>query len=86
MAAATTAAFAGGNTVDQSRDVYINHTILGNWSADATSVSNDKPNVDKSLAIFGKTVTGKNERVEGTTGKVSKTNVVSSVFPQLTQN
>ena len=86
MVVTTTVAFAGENSVDASRDVFVNHTILGNWVADASSVSNDKPDADKSLAVFGRTVLGKTERVENASGKVSNTDVAASVFTHSYQN
>lgn len=75
-------AFAEGNNLDQSRNVFVDGTILGNWKPAATSVSNDKPDVDKSLDLFSNTVLGKTPRITSavTVGKPAKTESASDLF------
>ena len=43
---------AADNIVDKSRDAFINKTLLANWKPAVTSVSTDKPSVEKSLSSF----------------------------------
>ena len=81
LAATGTAALAEGYSADKSRDVFINRALLGEWKPAASSVSNETPNVDKSLALFEKTVHGKSERVtEATHYKPIGTEVATQLF------
>lgn len=63
ITAVSNIAFADGNNLDQSRNVFVEGTILGNWKPAATSVSNETPDVDKSLELFSSTVLGKTPRI-----------------------
>lgn len=62
-AAVSNLAFADGNSVDQSRNVFIDGTILGNWKPAVMSISNETPDVDKSLGVFASMVVGKTPRI-----------------------
>ena len=75
-------AFADGNNLDQSRNTFVEGTILGNWKPAATSVSNETPDVDKSLALFSSTVLGKTPRITPAVSdsKPVKTETASDLF------
>lgn len=74
-------AFADGNNPDQSRNTFVEGTILGNWKPAATSVSNETPDVDKSLGAFASTVLGKTPRVTpAIDSKPVKTETASDLF------
>lgn len=61
LTAISSLAFADGNT--DSAHVFIERTLQGNWKPSETSVSNEKPDVSKSLDLFANTVLGKTPRV-----------------------
>lgn len=80
ITATSTAAFAEGTSVDQSRDVFVGGTILGQWKPAASAVSNQKPSVDDSLAAFSATVLGKTPRVTDATYSKPGTELASQLF------
>jgi len=61
LAAASSVTFADGN-IDAAH-VFIERTLQGNWKPSETAVSNEKPDVSKSLDLFANTVLGKTPRV-----------------------
>lgn len=61
LTAISSLAFADGNT--DSAHVFIERTLQGNWKPSETSVSNEKPDVSKSLDLFANTILGKTPRV-----------------------
>jgi hypothetical protein len=61
LTAVSSVAFADGNS--QSRNVFIEGTIQGNWKPAVTSVSNETPDVGKSLDLFANSVLGKTPRI-----------------------
>jgi hypothetical protein len=75
-------AFAEGNNVDQSKNVFIERTILGNWKPDVTAISNETPDVAKSLDLFADTVLGKTPRITPavTVGKPARSETASDTF------
>lgn len=75
-------AFAEGNNADQSKNVFIERTILGKWKPDVTAVSNEKPDVAKSLDLFADTVLGKTPRVTPAVkvGKPARSETASDGF------
>jgi hypothetical protein len=75
-------ALADGNNPDHSRNTFVEGTILGNWKPAATSVSNETPNVDKSLGAFASTVLGKTPRITpvASDSKPAKTETASDLF------
>lgn len=82
ITAGSNIALADGNNLDQSRNVFVERTILGNWKPAATSVSNETPDVDKSLDLFSNTVLGKTPRITPavSVGKPGKTETASDLF------
>lgn len=82
ITAVSNIAFADGNNLDQSRNVFVEGTILGNWKPAATSVSNETPDVDKSLELFSSTVLGKTPRITPVVAdsKPAKTETASELF------
>lgn len=81
ITAASTFASAEDINADHSRDVFVDGTIRGNWKPAASSVSNDTPSVDKSLAVFGGMVLGKTPRVTPESdGKLAKNESASQLF------
>ena len=70
-----------------SSDVFVKGTLQGQWKPAASSVSNDKPSVDISLAVYGAMITGKSVRVtEATRDKPIGTEVASQLFTHQFQN
>jgi hypothetical protein len=63
-------AVADGN--GQSRNVFIEGTIQGNWKPAVTSVSNETPDVSKSLDLFANSVLGKTPRITPAVTEESK--------------
>ena len=58
LAATSSVTFA-----DDAAHVFIERTLQGNWKPSETAVSNEKPDVSKSLDLFANTVLGKTPRV-----------------------
>lgn len=78
---ASNVALAEDKSVDQSRDVFVARTILGNWKPAVTAVSNEKPSVDSSLGVFSSMVLGKTPRVtEATFSKPIGQEIASQLF------
>lgn len=75
-------AYAEGNSSDTSKNVFIERTILGNWKPEVTSVSNETPDVAKSLDLFANTVLGKTPRITPavTVGKPARSETASDAF------
>lgn len=75
-------AYAEGNNSDTSKNVFIERTILGNWKPEVTSVSNETPDVAKSLDLFANTVLGKTPRITPavTVGKPARNETASDIF------
>ena len=74
-------ALADGNTPDQARNTFVEGTLLGHWKPAATSVSNQTPDVDKSLELFSSTVLGKTPRITpAIDSKPVKTETASGLF------
>jgi hypothetical protein len=61
LTAVSSVAFADGNS--QSGNVFIEGTIQGNWKPAVTSVSNETPDVGKSLDLFLNSALGKTPRI-----------------------
>jgi hypothetical protein len=82
ITAASGIALADGNNLDQSRNTFVYGTIQGNWKPSATSVSNETPDVDKSLGAFASTVLGKTPRITPAVSdsKPVKTETASDLF------
>lgn len=82
LTAGSNIALAEGNNLDPSRNVFVEGTILGNWKPAATSVSNETPDVDKSLDLFSNTVLGKTPRITPAVSesKPAKTETASDLF------
>jgi len=82
ISAVSNIALAEGNNLDQSRNVFVEGTILGNWKPHSTSVSNVTPDVDKSLALFSDSVLGKTPRITPAVlnSKPAKTEAASDLF------
>ncbi|OAJ69447.1 hypothetical protein A7976_04270 [Methylobacillus sp. MM3] len=82
ITAASGIALADGNNLDQSRNTFVYGTIQGNWKPAATSVSNETPDVDKSLGAFASTVLGKTPRITPAVSdsKPVKTETASDLF------
>lgn len=70
LTAVSSVAFADGN--DQSRNVFIEGTIQGNWKPAVTSVSNETPDVGKSLDLFLNSALGKTPRITPAVTEESK--------------
>ncbi|MCB5185317.1 hypothetical protein LG201_08880 [Methylobacillus gramineus] len=74
-------ALADSANVDQSKNVFIERTVLGHWEPEATAKSNDKPDVDKSLDLFYDAVLDRNARVTpATRDDVTKTPPASDIL------
>ena len=70
LTAVSSVAFADGNS--QSGNVFIEGTIQGNWKPAVTSVSNETPDVGKSLDLFANSVLGKTPRITPAVTEESK--------------
>ena len=70
ITAVSSVALADGNSL--SRNVFIEGTLQGNWKPAATSVSNETPDVAKSLDLFSNSVLGKTPRVTPAVTEESK--------------
>lgn len=83
LAVTSSMTFADGNI--ESANVFIERTLQGNWKPAETSVSNEKPDVSKSLDLFANTVLGKTPRV---TPAVTETtsNSAAETFVRKLQN
>lgn len=68
--AISSVAFADGN--NQSGNVFIEGTLQGNWKPAVTSVSNETPDVSKSLDLFANSVLGKTPRITPAVTEESK--------------
>jgi hypothetical protein len=79
-------ALADGNNPDQARNTFVEGTLLGHWKPAATSVSNQTPDVDKSLELFSSSVLGKTPRVTpAIDSKPVKTETASDIFTRMFQ-
>lgn len=83
LTAVSSVAFADGN--DQSRNVFIEGTIQGNWKPAVTSVSNETPDLGKSLDLFLNSALGKTPRItpaviESKPGKTDTAEIFTSRF------
>lgn len=67
---ASPVAFADGNSAP--RNAFIEGTIQGNWKPAVTSVSNETPDVGKSLDLFANSVLGKTPRITPAVTEESK--------------
>ena len=70
LTAVSSVAFADGNS--QSGNVFIEGTIQGNWKPAVTSVSNETPDVGKSLDLFLNSALGKTPRLTPAVTEESK--------------
>lgn len=70
ITAVSSVALADGNSL--SRNVFIEGTLQGNWKPAATSVSNETPDVAKSLDLFSNSVLGKTPRITPAVTEESK--------------
>ena len=70
LTAVSSVALADGNS--QSQNVFIEGTIQGNWKPAVTSVSNETPDVGKSLDLFANSVLGKTPRITPAVTEESK--------------
>lgn len=75
-------AFADGNNIDQSRNIFVEGTILANWKPAVTSVSKETPDVNKSLELFSSSVLGKTPRITPAVTVIEsvKTETASDLF------
>lgn len=70
LTAVSSVAFADGN--GQSRNVFLEGTIQGKWQPAVTSISNETPEVGKSLDLFANSVLGKTPRITPAVTEESK--------------
>ncbi len=74
-------AFADSSNPDHSKNIFVERTVLGHWTPEATAKSNDKPDVDKSLDLFYDAVLDRNARITpATKDDVTKTPPASDIM------
>ncbi len=74
-------ALADNSNPDQSKNIFVERTLQGHWTPEATATSNDKPDTDKSLDLFYDAVLDRNARVTpATQDDVTKTPPASDLL------
>jgi fructose-1,6-bisphosphatase len=83
LATISSVTLADGNI--ESADAFIERTLQGNWKPADTSVSNEKPDVSKSLDLFANSIFGKTPRVTSDVNE-SVSESAADTFIQKLQN